>query len=150
MINIYWIGLYSLSIIIYVLNWCPWWWVKALWYRIGWISYGFEVVRWNYTSIMLWFVWSPYGGSAIWIDFSLSALLYEIWWSRPCRQKLKYFDDLCSWLMWCMSISIYMLSNMKVCVLSMYVRKSLISWLCACMCSHRVDALLFLLDYMSL
>ena len=83
------------------------------------------------------------------IDVALLALLYAIWWSWPCRHYLKCYDDLCSWFMWSMNICIYIWSNVKVCVLSMYVRRSCREWVCAYMCSIRIDSWLFLLDYMS-
>ena len=69
------------------------------------------------------------------IDVALSALLYAILWSWPCRHYLKYCDGMCSWFMWSMSKSIYMWSNVKVCVLSMYVRRSCGVWLCSYMCN---------------
>ena len=40
------------------------------------------------------------------IDVALSALLHSICWSWPCRHYLKYYDDMCSLFILCMSICI--------------------------------------------
>ena len=87
----------------------------------------------------------------MWIDVALLVLLHAMWWSWPCRHYLKYYDDLCSLFMLSMIISIYMWSNVKLCILIlMLFRWSCRLWLCSSMSSLRVYAWLYLLDYMSL
>ena len=61
------------------------------------------------------------------IDVALSSLHYVLWWSRPCYHYFTDYDDFCSWVMWYMSIYIYIWINMKVFVPFMYHARI---WLC--------------------
>ena len=85
------------------------------------------------------------------------AVLCEL--MRPCQHYVMYYDDHClvdtSWSIMMKGVVDYVkydhiylhASNVKVwCILGDHVRV----WLCAYMCSLRVDAWMFLFDYVSL
>ena len=98
LMNIYWIDLFSLIIIVSILNYCSWLLVRALWYWIGlfsielrcWGCCGgkmpFFLLFWCFlylNSILigmvhLWWRWYVF---LLKINVALSVLLYAIWWS---------------------------------------------------------------------
>ena len=47
LINIYWIYFHSYIIVIIVLNWCSWPWVRAYGLELDDFSFGIKVVRWS-------------------------------------------------------------------------------------------------------